>query len=131
MTCSYSAGSTIPSRMRSLKPSRYQTSAPSRSNASRMRPFTRSSRSRKSASSGRAPLRVKQVSGTPQARCRDSTQSGRPSTMLWMRLRPEGGVHVTSSSIEASARARMVSPCASIPSASGLSIAANHCGVLR
>jgi hypothetical protein len=41
--------------------------------------LTLGSRSRKSASSGLAPFFTKQVSGTPQARWRDRTQSGRAS----------------------------------------------------
>ena len=66
--------------------------------------MTVSSRSRKSGSSALAPTRVKQVSGTPQARCRDKTQSGRFSIIENRRLRPFFGVHSTSSSIDVKAR---------------------------
>jgi hypothetical protein len=116
---------------RSLKPSRYQTSAPSASNAAMMRALTSGSRSRKSASVGRAPFFTKQVSGTPQARWRDSTQSGRFSTIECSRLRPVCGVHLTSWSIEVSARVRIVVAIFAHAVISGLSMAANHCGVLR
>ena len=44
-----------------------------------MRALTASFLRRKSGSVGSAPFFVKQVSGTPQARWRDSTQSGRES----------------------------------------------------
>ena len=46
----------------------------------------------------------------PQARWRDSTQSGRASIIECSRLRPVCGVHVTSWLIEFSARLRIVSP---------------------
>ena len=75
-----------------------------------MRTLTAASRSRNPSSSGFAPFLTKQVSGTPQARCRDSTQSGRFSTIECSRLRPEGGVQVTSSSMERRARSRIVRP---------------------
>ena len=80
---------------------------------------------------GFAPRRTKQVSGTPQARWRDSTQSGRFSTMEWIRFRPVCGHHFTSLSMLVSARVRIVSPWSFMPSVSGVSMAANHCGVLR
>ena len=44
-----------------------------------MRAFTASDVRRKPSSVGSAPFFVKQVSGTPQARWRESTQSGRAS----------------------------------------------------
>ena len=113
-----------------MAPSAYQASAPSSSKAARMRAFTAGSRRRKSGSSGLAPRRVKQVSGTPQARWRESTQSGRCESMAWSRLRPERGVKATNSSVERRARSRMVAPCASSPSPTGRSMAANHCGRL-
>ena len=121
----------MPASIFSLNPSTYQTSAPSASNAALMRALTCGSRRRKSGSVGLAPFLVKQVSGTPQARWRDSTQSGRASIIECRRLRPVPGVHSTSSSIEVSARMRIVSPCWPIPSDSLWSIATNHCGVLR
>ena len=117
-------------RNRSFAPSAYQASAPSASNASRTRAFTASFRRTNSGSVGIAPFFVKQVSGTPQARWRDSTQSGRLSIIEWSRFRPERGVHFTLS-ISVSARSRIVLPCMSSPSPTGLSIATNHCGVLR
>ena len=119
--------------MRALKPSAYQASAPPASNAATMRALTAGSRKRKSASPGFAPRLTKQVSGTPHARWRDSTQSGRASTIACSRLRPVRGVHATRSSIEASARPRIVSrPVGPLsPSSSLRSIATNHCGVLR
>ena len=87
-------------------------------------------RNRKSGSVGSAPFLTKQVSGTPQARWRLSTQSGRASIIEWSRLRPDCGVQVTLS-ISVSARSRIVVPNRSWPSPTGLSMAANHCGVLR
>jgi hypothetical protein len=66
-------------RKRSRAPSAYQASAPSASKASRMRALTAGSRR---ISTRPSPSRfTKQVSGTPQARWRDSTQSGRASIM--------------------------------------------------
>jgi hypothetical protein len=87
----------------------YQASAPSASNASSDAGVDLGSRSRKSASSGFAPFFTKQVSGTPQARWRDSTQSGRASIIERRRF-ARSGVQVTSSSIEVSARSRIVVP---------------------
>ena len=130
MTCSYSAGSTIPPRKRSFAPSSYQASAPSTSKASTMRWFTSALRNKKPSSVGNAPFLVKHVRGTPHARWRDRTQSGRASIMECNRLRPVCGVQLTLS-ISVSARSRMVLPWVSCPSPTGLSIAANHCGVLR
>ena len=59
---------------------------------------------------------TKIASGTPQARWRDSTQSGRVSTMAPMRLRPRGGyqcgvVDAPSSPVRA-ASCRRISPAA-------------------
>ena len=64
--------------------------------------------------------------GTPQARWREITQSGRLSIMPVMRFSPCGGTHAVCS-IAVSARCRRVSAGLSMP----LSIAMNHCGVLR
>ena len=47
--------------------------------------------------------------GTPQARWRDSTQSGRPSTIEPMRLAPRGGYHLVSP-MAFSANSRKVLP---------------------
>ena len=64
--------------------------------------------------------------GTPQARWREITQSGRDSIMPVMRFSPCGGTQRVTL-IACSARARSVSPGLSMP----LSMAMNHCGVLR
>jgi hypothetical protein len=59
--------------------------------------------------------------GTPQARWRETHQSGRPSTMPRMRLRPEAGTQrVASIAASDLARSRLAS-----------SMAMNHCGVAR
>ena len=63
--------------------------------------------------------------GTPQARWRDTTQSGLVTIMPVMRFSPCGGTHAVSS-IAFSARSRKDS----VPSI-GLSMAMNHCGVAR
>ncbi len=99
-----------------------QASAPSSRKIERMRALT-------SASFRTVPvfLSTKIASGTPQARWRDSTQSGRVSTMAPMRLRPRGGYHVVSS-MPFIASSRSVLPA---NFSSGLSRAANHCGVAR
>ena len=69
--------------------------------------------------------------GTPQARWREITQSGLLLIMPLMRFCPDGGTHWVTA-IACSARARKVSPGFALPpSATGLSIAMNHCGVLR
>ena len=69
--------------------------------------------------------------GTPQARWREITQSGRPAIMPVMRFCPAGGTHCVTE-IACSARARRVSPGFALPRiAMSLSIAMNHCGVLR
>ena len=69
--------------------------------------------------------------GTPQARWREITQSGRLSIMPLMRFWPAGGTHCVTE-IACRARTRRVSPDLALPlSAIALSIAMNHCGVLR
>jgi hypothetical protein len=82
--------------------------------------------------------RTKTVIGTPQARWREITQSGRLSIMPVMRFWPCSGTQRVTA-IAASARLRSVSREAT-PECSdhlmssgvmGLSIAMNHCGVLR
>ena len=65
--------------------------------------------------------------GTPQARWRDTTQSGRVSTMPLMRLAPCGGTNRVSP-IAWRAYSRSVSP---VSPSIGRSIAMNHCGVAR
>jgi len=71
------------------------------------------------------------VIGTPQARWREITQSGRLSIMPVMRFSPAAGTQRVAR-MAASARARNVSPWRATPSsAMSLSIAMNHCGVLR
>ncbi len=70
------------------------------------------------------------VMGTPQARWRDTTQSGRPSTMPRMRFSPDCGTHsVSSMPLTASWRSVWL-PLLGTPF-TGLSMAMNHCGVLR
>jgi hypothetical protein len=69
--------------------------------------------------------------GTPQARCREITQSGLLSIMPLIRFRPDSGTHCVTE-IARSARSRKVSSAFELPlSAMSLSIAMNHCGVLR
>ncbi len=70
---------------------------------------------------------TKMASGTPQARWRDKTQSGRSFTMPARRFSPDFGYHFVSW-IAVMARARSVSAGSSVI---GLSIATNHCGVAR
>ncbi len=53
--------------------------------------------------------------GTPQARWREITQSGRPAIMPLMRFWPDGGTHWVTE-IACSARARRVSPGFALPS---------------
>jgi hypothetical protein len=55
------------------------------------------------------PLRTKTAIGTPQARWRDTTQSGRFSIMPVMRFSPTAGTHCTVL-MAVSARWRRVSP---------------------
>ena len=64
--------------------------------------------------------------GTPQARWREITQSGRLSIMPVMRFSPAAGTQRVFL-ISRSAMSRSVSSKPSM----GLSIAMNHCGVLR
>src|SRR5258708_4931229 len=65
------------------------------------------------------------------ARRGESAQSGLATIMPLMRFCPDGGSHCVTE-IACSARARRVSPGVALPpSAIGLSIAMNHCGVLR
>ena len=52
--------------------------------------------------------------GTPQARWREITQSGRPAIMPLMRFWPAGGTQCVTS-IACSARARSVSPGLALP----------------
>ena len=70
--------------------------------------------------------------GTPQARWREITQSGLLTIMPLMRFSPCGGTQRVIL-MASSARARSVSAGFALPAASaiGLSIAMNHCGVLR
>src|SRR5260370_38864010 len=78
------------------------------------------------------------ATGTPQARWREITQSGRLSIMPVMRFWPEGGTHRVTV-IARSALFRKVSDEANPESGHhrmgvaviGCSIAMNHCGVLR
>ena len=76
--------------------------------------------------------RTNTVIGTPQARWREITQSGLLSIMPVMRFSPCAGTQRVTL-IAASARWRSVSPGSRLAAASamGLSIAMNHCGVLR
>ena len=101
-------------------PSAYQASAPSSSNASAMRLLTRSS-----TSGSCSPFLTNTAIGTPQARCRLITQSGLAPTMPRMRFSPDAGTQRVSP-IALSAVSRKVGS-----SPIGLSIAMNHCGVLR
>src|SRR5712671_4198626 len=69
--------------------------------------------------------------GTPQARWREITQSGFELTMPLMRFRPEGGTHCAPG-IAGWRRRAAGRPAWALPfSAISLSIAMNHCGVLR
>jgi hypothetical protein len=72
------------------------------------------------------PFLTNTAIGTPQARWRLITQSGLADTMPRMRFSPEGGAQRVSP-MAASAVSRRL---ASRP-AIGLSMAMNHCGVLR
>ena len=90
----------------------YQASAPSFSKASAMRLLTASS-CRISAEP--SPFsRTNTAIGTPQARWREITQSGRPAIMPLMRFWPGGGTHWVTE-IACSARARSVSPGLALP----------------
>ncbi len=98
-----------------------------------MRAFTRSSTSVSPVS-----LLTKTAIGTPQARWREITQSGRCEIMPVMRFWPEAGSQRTLA-ISSSATSRSDAPAvrhilAAVrppEAAIGLSIAMNHCGVLR
>ncbi len=70
------------------------------------------------------------VIGTPQARWRETTQSGRPSTMPRMRRSPDWGTHSVSPIALLASWRRLWLPLLGTP-LSGLSMAMNHCGVLR
>src|SRR5580704_17687079 len=116
-------------RKRSRAPSIYQGSAPSCSKASAMRLLTASSCK---ISAEPSPFsRTNTAIGTPQARWREITQSGLLLILPLMRFSPDCGTHCVTE-IACSARARSVSPGLALPpSAISLSIAMNHCGVLR
>ena len=60
------------------------------------------------------------VIGTPQERCLEMHQSGLLATMLWMRSRPQPGIHCTRSIQSRALRRR-----------SFFSIEMNHWGVAR
>ena len=74
--------------------------------------------------------RTKSAIGTPQARWRESTQSGRLSIMPVMRFSPCGGTQRVTPIAAARGGAACRRP-ASSPPMIGLSMAMNHCGVLR
>src|ERR1700722_21022112 len=73
---------------------------------------------------------TKTAIGTPQARWRLITQSGLLATMPLMRFSPEAGTQRVAL-MAASAVSRRVAPACVGDCAMGLSIAMNHCGVLR
>jgi hypothetical protein len=87
-------------------------SAPSRSNASAMRALTCASLRTSTVPSGRS--RMNTAIGTPQARWREITQSGRFAIMPVMRFSPCGGTQRVVL-MAASARWRSVSPCRTCP----------------
>ena len=112
-------------RKRSRAPAAYQASAPSCSKASAMRLLTASS-CRISAEP--SPFsRTNTAIGTPQARWREITQSGRLSIMPLMRFSPAAGTQ----RVVLIARSAMSRKRAVAGPVIGLSIAMNHCGVLR
>jgi hypothetical protein len=74
---------------------------------------------------GRSRFATNTVIGTPQARWRETTQSGLASIMPRMRFSPEAGTHWVAL-MPASEASRRV-----WPAMNGLSMAMNHCGVLR
>ncbi len=90
-TCSHSpASSTRPSRKRSLAPSSNHTSAPLSANACVMRAINSFDLANlPDGMTSPVSLLRKTVIGTPQARWRDTTQSGRPSTMPRIRFSPD------------------------------------------
>ena len=75
---------------------------------------------------------MKTVIGTPQARCREITQSGRLLTMAAIRCSPWAGTQRVAA-MASLATSRNERPCCAVPlkSPMGLSMAMNHCGVLR
>ena len=101
---------TRPSRKRSRAPSANQTSAPSSAKALAMRAI--SSFDLANLADGitsPVSLLTNTVIGTPQARWREMTQSGRPSIMPRMRFSPEAGTHsVSPIAFSASWRRRLV-----------------------
>ena len=129
----------LSARKRPAAPSWYQASAPSAAKAAMIRSSTASSRRISALPSGRS--RTKMAIGTPQARWRDTTQSGRFAIMPVMRFSPAAGTHRVSA-MAPSATPRSVS--GALPpwpspagrdgapgTAKGWSMAMNHCGVLR
>ena len=95
------------------RPAHTRRRRPPASKASAMRLLTRSS-SRMSTEP--SPFsRTNTVIGTPQARCREITQSGLLMTMPLMRFSPCGGTQRVSL-MAASARSRSVSPGLALPS---------------
>ena len=78
-------------RKRSAAPGAYQASAPSFSKASTMRSSTSGSCRTSTEPSGFSLTNT--AIGTPQARWREITQSGRPSIMPLMRFWPAAGTH--------------------------------------
>ena len=87
------------------------------------------------------PFFTNTVIGTPQARCREITQSGLASIMPVMRFSPEVGTHSVSRIDLSDALAQRQDafvPAAGSPQGrrrlqirDGLSMWMNHCGVLR
>ncbi len=89
-SCRNRSTSWPPAARKRAPSSLYQASAPSFSKASAMASFTRSS-----LRISLVPLRTKTAIGTPQARWRETTQSGRFSIMPVMRFSPDCGTHST------------------------------------
>src|SRR6266700_484868 len=98
----------------------YQASAPERANSSTTLLFTSGS-----FNGFLHALHTNTAIGTPQTRCREMHQSGRPSTMLAMRSSPHAGSHLIFL-ISSRARERKVPP-----PPIGVSIEINHCSVAR
>ena len=73
----------------------------------------------------------KTVIGTPQARWREITQSGLASIMPRRRFWPVGGTNSVSPIAFSAQLAQGLVAALRPPSRSGLSMAMNHCGVLR
>ncbi len=96
-----------------------------------------------STSTSCVPFFTNTVIGTPQARCREITQSGLASIMPVMRFSPEVGTHWVSridlsgplpQRLETAIARRAASPqgsCRLPRNEIGLSMWMNHCGVLR